>query len=116
MKKTIGLIEKATLIGKKKRITKWAKFDTGAKTSSIDIKLAARSSIGPIVSYSRIRSASNHSLRVRPVAEAVFKIKGKKLKANVNLEDRSKMKYKVLIGRDIIHSNFIVDVEKKIKK
>jgi hypothetical protein len=33
----------------------------------------------------------------------------------MNIEDRSAMPYKVLVGRDVIHSRFVIDVEKTHK-
>lgn len=111
-KTVIGLIEKVKIFGSKDTATKKAVFDTGATTTSIDLKLAAKVGIGPIVGVKRVRSANNPHGRLRPVAEAVLEVKGKTLHIKANIEDRSAMKYKVLVGRDVIHSNFIIDPEK----
>ncbi len=98
-----------------------AKFDTGARGTSVDPSIAAEAQIGPIVKVVNVKSASmGRKPSRRPMAKAVIEIGGKKLKALVNIQDRSIFPEKVLIGRDVIKSNFIVDVEKsnllKVKK
>jgi len=47
--------------------------------------------------------------------KAGLKIGGRKFKTLFNLADRSKLKYKVLIGRNILKQNFVVDSSKKNK-
>jgi len=58
-KKIVGLVEKVEVIGKHK-VSTLAKFDTGAKTTSIDMKLAAKAKLGPIIKTVRIISASRN--------------------------------------------------------
>ena len=111
-KKTIGLVEVVRVYGEKSSVVKKALFDTGATSTSIDLKLAAKIGIGPIVGSKRIVSASNPHGKLRPVAEAYIKVKGNKIKVKANIEDRSGLKYKVLVGRDLIHNNFIIDPSK----
>lgn len=112
-KKIIGLVELVKVKGKKGIVTKRALFDTGATRTSIDVKTAAKAGIGPIVSSVRVKSAnSSRGYMRRAIAEAVIIVKGKKIKTGVNLEDREGMPYSVLIGRDIIHNNFVIDVSK----
>jgi len=112
-KKVIGLVEMVYIRGKKGIVKKRALFDTGATRTSIDVKTAAKAGIGPIVSSVRVKSASSSRgyLR-RAIAEAVIIVKGKKFKKGVNIEDREGMPYSVLIGRDIIHNNFLIDVSR----
>ncbi|MDD3083648.1 MAG: RimK/LysX family protein [Candidatus ainarchaeum sp.] len=112
-RRIVGLVEVVELIGKKGRIKKKALLDTGATKTSVDILLAAKTGIGPIISCIKIKNASSISgyLR-RPVAEAKLKIKGITVKTGVNVVDRSDLPYPILIGRDIIHKNFIVDISK----
>jgi hypothetical protein len=107
----VGLVDKVKVIGKKEIIA-MAKFDTGAKRTSIDVEIAAKAKLGPIIKVTRVRSASARGSIRRPVVEAKIKVNGKTLKKEVNVEDRSHSDQKILIGRDIIFSNFIVDVEK----
>lgn len=112
-KKVIGLVELVKVRGKKGTVTKKALFDTGATRTSIDVKTAAKAGIGPIVSSVRVKSASSsRGYMRRAIAEAIIIVKGKKIKTGVNLEDREGMPYSVLIGRDIIHNNFIIDVSR----
>ncbi len=112
-KKVIGLVEKVKIRGKKGTVVKRAMFDTGATRTCIDIKTAAKAGLGPIISSVRVKSASSsRGYTRRAIAEAIIIVKGKKIKTGVNLEDREGLPYQVLIGRDIIHSNFIIDVSK----
>lgn len=112
-KKIVGLVEVVELIGKKGRIKKKALLDTGATKTSVDIKLAAKTGIGPIISSIKIKNASSiNGYMRRPVAEAKLKIKGITIKTGVNVVDRSDLPYPILIGRDIIHKNFVVDISK----
>ena len=115
-KKVVGLTEKVDVIGKKKVSTE-AKFDTGAKGTSIDFKVASEARLGPIIGTTRIKQASlkRGTYRIRPVVKAHIKINGMKFSVKANLEDRHHSKQKVRIGRDVIHSKFIVDIEKTHK-
>lgn len=109
----IGLVELVKVRGKKGIVVKRALFDTGATRTSIDVKTAARAGIGPIISSVRVKSASSpRGYMRRAIAEAVIIVKGRKIKTGVNIEDREGMPYSVLIGRDIIHNNFIIDVSR----
>jgi len=111
-KKIIGLVEVVRIFGVKGSIAKKAVFDTGATSTSIDLKLAARVGLGPIVGAKRVRSAMAPRGVIRPVAKAKISVKGKVLNIKANIVDRGKLKYKILVGRDVIHSNFIIDPSK----
>ena len=112
-KKIIGLVELVQIKGKKGTVTKRALFDTGATRTSVDVRTAAKAGVGPIVSSVRVKSAnSSRGYMRRAIAEAVIIVKGKKIKTGVNIEDREGLPYSVLIGRDIIHNNFLIDVSK----
>ena len=106
MKTVIGLIEKVLVNGHEVE----AKVDTGATTSSIDAKLASKLKLGPIVKTSTVRSS--HGKRVRVVVEAELQIKDRKIKAHFNITPRRDMKYKVLIGINILKDNFLIDPAK----
>lgn len=112
LKEKIGLIEKITVYGKKGQKTVWGKFDTGAKLSSIDEKLAEEVGVGDSIKYTKIKSASNASGSRRMTVELEVKIKGSRYKTLTTITDRSRMKFPLLLGRDLIHSNFIIDVQK----
>jgi hypothetical protein len=112
-KPVIGLVEIVEVVGVSGKIRKKALFDTGATRSCIDVRTAARVGLGPIVSSVKIKSASApKGYMRRAIVEATIVIKGKPVKTRVNLEDREGLPYSVLIGRDVIHNNFIIDVSK----
>lgn len=105
MKKVrIGGLETVEIGGKRLR----ARIDTGARMSSIDRITAKKLKLGKTVRRTRIKSA--HGTSIRPVVKTTVKIKSKKIKASFNLAARSHMKYRVLIGRNILKKGFIIDL------
>jgi len=106
----VGLADKIEVMGANGSAEVLAKFDTGARNNSIDHHLAGKVGVGPVVSSVTVSSASGH--KSRPVVEVEIMVKGRRFKTKANLEDRSHMEYKVLIGRELIHSNFLIDVTK----
>jgi hypothetical protein len=110
-KKIVGLVEEVWIEGRE-RVRAMALFDTGAKTTSVDVRLAARARLGPIVRTSKISSASNSAKVRRPVVEAKVVVAGRNFDALVNVQDREHMTFPVIIGRDIISGNFMVDTRK----
>ncbi len=113
MKKTLGLIEKVKIRGLKEKEV-LALVDTGAKLTSVDIRLAAETGIGPVLRATKIKSASKDSGTRRPVLKAKVGLGGKVFDTEVNVADRSRMAFPVLIGRNILSGNFLVDVEKNM--
>ena len=112
-KKILGLVEVVEIIGKKGSVRKKALLDTGATRTSVDVRVAAKAGIGPIVGSVKVKSKTRRSGFVRRVvAKAVLNIRGVEMPVEVSIEDRQNMPYKVLIGRDVIHSNFLIDPEK----
>jgi hypothetical protein len=108
----VGLTEKIGFVGNNgdnREIT--AKIDTGATRSSVDIKLASKLSLGPVIKSKMIKSA--HGNKLRPIVEAKILLAGKKIKSEFSLADRSHMKYAVLIGVNILEHGFLVDPSKK---
>ena len=108
----VGLTEKIGLVSNNgsNKVTV-AKIDTGATRSSIDIKLASKLNLGPVIKSKIIKSVHGHKLR--PVIEANILLAGKKMKAEFTLADRSHMKYSVLIGVNILKQGFLVNPSKK---
>jgi len=112
-KVVIGLIEKVKLETKegRKKIFK-AKVDTGATKSSLDITLASKLNVGPVIKSRLIKSA--HGIRLRPIVTAEIEIAGKKIKGQFTLADRRHLRYQVLIGINLLKKGkFIVDPLKK---
>jgi len=119
-KSMVGLVEVVEIIGEKGSVRKKALLDTGATRSSVDVKVAAKAGIGPIISSVKIKNASSNangatSYTRRAVAEARIKLKGKIVKTGVNIVDRQGLPYAILIGRDVIHDNFLIDVSRTHK-
>ena len=113
MKKiVVGLVEPVKIIGQKKEVKVMAKFDTGAQRTSIDKKIISKIGFKPI---GKTTTVNVHGKSVRPLVKINLEIKGKKLEVVANVSDRSSRRDKVLIGRDAIFSNFIVDITKSHK-
>lgn len=107
MKKTVvGLVEKIKLNGKEIM----ARIDTGAEYSSVDKELASKLKLGPVLKTILIKSASGKTRR--PIVEVEIKIKRKIIKSRFNIANRKHMKYKVLIGQDILKKEFLIDPSK----
>ncbi len=84
----VGLTENVGLLstnGNRKEVM--AKIDTGATKSSIDIGLATKLKLGPVIKSKMVKSA--HGNKLRPVIEAEILIAGKKMKTEFTLVDRS---------------------------
>ena len=118
---TIGLVEDVILLPWGVRIP--ARIDTGAATSSLDAReLTIKENIAefklpekygglqlhlPIVDWKTIRSAGSRGRR--PVIEIDLCVGPKHLRARVNLNDRSQVKYPLILGRNVLQKNFVVD-------
>ena len=103
----IGVVEKVKIVGNGFEKEIMARIDTGASKNSIDMKLASKLKMGPVIQSTFIKSA--HGSRLRPVIEGEIEIKGKKLQTRFTMADRSHMKYPVLIGRDVLKEGFLID-------
>ncbi|MDD3846698.1 MAG: RimK/LysX family protein [Syntrophorhabdaceae bacterium] len=100
-----------------------ARVDTGAATTSLDARnMSVKGSVVtftlparwggstitlPIIDWRHIRTSK--SREKRPVVEMELCIASKRLRARVNLNDRSHMRYPMIIGRNVITGNFLVD-------
>ena len=104
----VGLTETVSLISRNGEIKQViAKIDTGATRSSIDINLASKLKLGPVIKSKIVKSASGNKLR--PVIEGVVLLAGKKINSEFTLADRKHMKYAVLIGVNVLKKGFLVD-------
>ena len=122
---TLGLVEEIVLLPWMVKIP--ARIDTGAAVSSLDVRGltvkgktaefnlspkygGSRISV-PVVGWQRVRSAETRERR--PIVEIDLCVGPKKLRARVNLNDRSQVQYPFLIGRNILKENFVVDCMKE---
>ncbi|MCX8190128.1 MAG: hypothetical protein N3F05_02770 [Candidatus Diapherotrites archaeon] len=116
-KKIVGLVQHVKIIGKKKAVETLALLDTGAERSSVDLKIAAKAGLGPIVRVLRIKSKTEPRGYVRrPVAEGILEMCGKRKKTLFTIADRFGMKLPVLVGRDFLGSEFIIHMGEKRRK
>ncbi len=106
----IGPVEKMTVFGAEKQGKYESRVDTGAASSSIDARIVAELKLGPVLSVKTVRNA--HGETLRPVVEANIILKRRKMKTIFTVADRSRMKYKVLIGRNILREGFLIDITK----
>ena len=109
-KVVVGLIEKIYLINGKGRKPIVAKVDTGATKSSIDTNLASELNLGPVIKSKLVKSA--HGSKLRPIIEACIELAGKKITSEFTLAERSHMRYRMLIGQNILKEGFLIDPSK----
>jgi hypothetical protein len=118
---TIGDVEDVVLMPWGVRLS--ARIDTGAATSSLDARdLRVKNSVAefklpkkygsqqlhlPVIGWRNIRSADFKERR--PVVEITFCLGAKILHVEVNLNDRSTVKYPLILGRNALKDYFIVD-------
>ncbi len=109
MKKVVGLLTKVKVIGRNTVVTV-GKFDTGAKRTSLDYDIALEAGL-KFTNKNKIymNSVGKHRRRL---ANATLIISGKKFDVTVNISNRKHSIAKVLIGRDIILNNFVIDISK----
>jgi hypothetical protein len=106
----VGVVEWVKVKGEKGMKKVKAKVDTGAARTSIDSKLSSVVGLVPLADTVQVRSAVASTPTSRPIMRAEIIIHQQRFTLRVSVEDRSKMKYPVLIGRDLLQeSNFIID-------
>ena len=111
---TIGLTEEVVVRGTSGTKTVVAKSDSGASRTSIDIRLAADIGAGPIHTVSRVRSGSSKRSKTRPIVDLVVGIGGDQHTVAANIEDRSHMNHRLLLGRDVLQ-NYTLDVGRRVE-
>ncbi|WP_227134307.1 RimK family alpha-L-glutamate ligase [Halorubellus salinus] len=111
---TIGFTETVVVTGTSGSKTVVAKSDSGATRTSIDLRLAADVGAGPIHNVSRVRSGSSKDAKRRPVVDLVVGIGGEQHTVAANIEDRSHMNHRLLLGRDIL-KNYHLDVSRRVE-
>ena len=111
----VGLYEPVLIKGNngKKR---WviARIDSGATKSSIDEKLVEDLDLGPVIRNRMTKQASG--VTWRPVIKVRCELGGRKFFYQFTISDRKEMKYKVLIGQNILKRNFLLDPLKEREK
>lgn len=103
----IGLTESVKIFAKKDSKSVVARIDTGATKSSIDASLAKELKLGPVIRTRLVKSASGNS--VRPVIKAKIDLASKKMTADFTVADRSHMRYRMLIGQNVLKKGFLID-------
>ncbi|MFC6952994.1 RimK family alpha-L-glutamate ligase [Halorubellus litoreus] len=111
---TIGFTETVVVTGTTGSKTVVAKSDSGATRTSIDLRLAADVGAGPIHNVSRVRSGSSKDAKRRPVVDLVIGIGGEQHTVAANIEDRSHMTHRLLLGRDVL-KNYHLDVSRRVE-
>ena len=124
-KVTIGTIEDVILLPWRVRLP--ARIDTGAAKSSLDarelkvqddlVEFKLPQKYGglqfrlPVVEWRHIRTPEG--LERRPVVELEICLGSKRFRTKVNLADRSMVKYPLILGRNFLKENFVVDVQRR---
>lgn len=106
----VGLTEEVILHHDGRHDKLRARIDTGAERSSVDISLASKLQLGPVVASKMVKSANGAKLR--PIVKVEVELCGRKVKETFSLSDRSHMRYKVLIGQNILKKGFLIDPTK----
>lgn len=105
----LGLIGPVVLQGnngEEKVVT--ARIDSGATSSSMDIQLAEKLQLGPVLRTRLVKSASG--VKKRSIVLARVNIKGTVIEEEFTLADRSHMTYQILIGQNILKKGrFLID-------
>jgi hypothetical protein len=110
----IGPIEYVKVIGHHGEARVKGKIDTGATRTSVDVWLAANIGLGPTVDVAKVKSAFLDEVRTRPLVRGIVEIAGEKFTLPVTVNDRSDMRYPVLVGMDILKSGrFLIDPMKR---
>jgi hypothetical protein len=109
-KTVIGLIEKIEIENSTGSKKVQSKVDTGATKSSIDIELAQKLHLGPVIRSKIVKSAHGHT--IRPIVEITITLAGKRMTEEFTLADRKHMKYPVLIGQNVLRHKFLIDPTK----
>ncbi len=105
-KTTVGAVETVEINAQKFK----ARIDTGAERNSIDKKLIEKYNLGKPTGETTVRSASGSGKR--KLIKLKVKIKNRTINATFTIADRKDMKYRILIGRNILKKDFLVDCSK----
>ena len=111
-KTILGMAEFVTIKGKDKRKQEIlpARIDTGATRSAIHTEIVKSLGLGPVLKARKVKNANGTS--IRPVIEVEIILKHKRITEEFTVADRAQMKYPILIGRNILKHDFLIDVTK----
>jgi len=104
-----------------------ARVDTGAAKSSLDAReLKVRDNVVefklpqkygglrlrlPIIEWRHVRSPDGRGRR--PVVELEICLGSRRIRTQVNLTDRSMVKYPLILGRNFLKEEYVVDVKRR---
>jgi hypothetical protein len=124
-KVTIGAIEDVILLPWGVKLP--ARIDTGAAKSSLDarelkvhedrVEFKLPQKYGglhlrlPIIDWRHIRTPEGGERR--PIVELEICLGSNRIRTLVNLTDRSMVKYPLILGRNFLKENFVVDVKRR---
>jgi hypothetical protein len=124
-KTVIGAVEEVVLFPWGVKLP--ARIDTGAGMSSLDVReMKVKNKVAqfrlpekygnilislPVVGLCNIRSADSRERR--PVVEIELCVGSKRMRVQVNLNDRSHLEYPLIVGRNVLNQGFIVDCAKE---
>jgi hypothetical protein len=101
------------VIGHNGEVRVKGKIDTGSTRTSVDVWLAANIGLGPTVDVAKVKSALDE-VRSRPLVRGIVEIADEQFALPVSVDDRSDMRYPVLVGMDILRlGRFLIDPTKK---
>jgi len=125
LKITIGAVEDVILLPWGVKLP--ARIDTGAAKSSLDAReLKVRDKVVefklpqrygglqvrlPILEWRHVRSTDGRERR--PVVELEICLGSRRIRTQVNLADRSMVKYPLILGRNFLREEFVVDVKQR---
>lgn len=95
--RTLGVIEKITIHGEKKRKTVRAKIDTGAYRTSIDVDLVHELGLDEHDRTVHVRSGSGR--QKRKTVKVQYVMKGKRITTVASYTERSHLRFPMIIGR-----------------
>ena len=124
-KTLIGAVEEVVLFPWGVKIP--ARIDTGAGLTSLDVRdLTIKKKVAqfrlpekygntlislPVIRYCNVRSADSRERR--PVVEIELCVGSRRMRVQVNLNDRSHLEYPLIVGRNVLNQGFIVDCSRE---
>jgi hypothetical protein len=115
-KQVVRLVARVTINGPGGEESVRAKIDTGADRTTVDGELAAKLKLETTGSKVKVKAMGGSHLMERPLVKAAVTLKGRTFKLTVGVADRSQMRYRMIIGRDILRSGyFLIDPSRKKK-